>query len=376
MEKLFVCIIRIFHVRLYVNNCTIMLNSTLYDILFIPKYRILRYVLLSIVLFIFTYLETQRYSYLEELLPFALLTANMFFCNMIFSIIILKILSPLLFKRHYIFFWLLFFVLPFVIIYFQYMIIENFICKQFGIHYQQVNFVFPDLFLFFLNASIVPFIFSLCLLIFRINKYWMIENEQRLLIEASRIRIETELMKEQVSPALLCNTLHRGGVFAHTDPEETSDILMQLSKLLRYQLYDCGREKVLLDSEIHFLNRYLSILEYNECCSGHNISIAGKTMGILIPPLLFVPFLQSEIMLCRKSIIDVKICVRDNCLTFELTIESATKNTESINQELLKPNNSATRNETGIRRRLNQLYPQQHSLAVEPDRVLLTIQLW
>ena len=355
-------------------------NSTLYNILFSPKYRALRYVLLSIALSLFAYFEMlQRFPYVEEFLPFALLTANAFFCNMLFSIIILVILSSLLLKRHYLFFWLLFILLTFVIIYVQGFLIEIAILKHFDINFQKVSFASPKLLVVLFFASIQPFIFALCLFILRINKYWMIENEQRLQIEESRLRIETELMKEQVSPTLLCNTLHRGGVLAQTAPKETSDMLMQFSKLLRYQLYDCSQEKVLLDSEIHFLNRYLSILEYNECCFGYNISIAGETMGILIPPLLFVPFLQSEMMLCRKSIIDIKILVRDNCLTFELAIDSATKDTDSIKElsdrELLKPNNSATRNETGICHRLNQFYPQKHSLTVEPDRVLLTIQL-
>ena len=358
-----------------------MLSSTLYNFLFSPKYKIQRYILLSIVLFLFAYFEiSQRFYGVEELLPFALLTANTFLCNLIISIIILEILSPLLLKRRYLFFWLLFFLLPFMIIYFQYVIFENIICKHFGIHYQQGNLDFPELLVFLLNASIFSSLFFLGLLIIRLNKYWMIENEQKRLIEASRLRMEAELIKEQVSPALLCSTLHRSGASALTAPGETSDMLIQLSKLLRYQLYDCSQDKVLLDSEIHFLNSYLSILEYNEGCSGFNITTSGQTMGILIPPLLFVPFLQSEMTLCRKSDINIKILVCDNCLTFELIIVNATKKNESITepacQEELKTYNSTASNETGIHRRLNQFYPQKHSLIIESNHVILTIQLW
>ena len=348
-------------------NSADMLNLTLYDMLFAPKYRILRYILLSIVLFLFAYFEmSQRFPYVEELMPFALLTANAFFCNMIYSIIILGRLSHLLLKRHYIFFWLLFFTLTFVIIYFQYFSIEITILKYFDITFREVNLASPEALAFLLGASVQSLIFSVCLFILRINKYWMIENEQRLRIEASSLRIEAELMKEQVSPALLCSTLHRGGVLAQTAPKETSDMLMQFCKLLRYQLYDCSQEKVLLDSEIHFLNRYLSILEYNEGCSGFNISVSGQTTCILIPPLLLVPFLQSEMTLRKKSNIDIKILVRDNYLTFELLLACATDNTESIKE---------LSDEAGIRRRLNQFYPQRHSLTVEPYHALLTIQL-
>jgi len=191
----------------------------------------------------------------------------------------------------------------------------------------------------------------------RMLKYWNIEHENKLQIEASNIQMETESMKEQVAPSLLCSTLRKNGESAEMEPKETSAVLMQLSRLLRYQLYDCHQEKVLLESEVKFLREYLAILKYNDGCAGFNISVSGQTMGILIYPLLFVPFLQSEEHSDKDTFIDIGFHVGDDCLFFELT--------DSLVQ----------RNEGSIRNRLEQLYPQKYVLDIQPKHVLLKIQI-
>jgi sensor histidine kinase YesM len=191
----------------------------------------------------------------------------------------------------------------------------------------------------------------------RMLKYWNNEHENKLQIEASNIQMETESMKEQIAPSLLCSTLRKSGESAEMEPKETSAILMQLSRLLRYQLYDCRQKKVLLESEIKFLKEYLAILKYNRGCAGFDISVSGRTMGVFIPPLLFVPFLQSEESSDETAFIDIGFRVENGSLSFELS------------------DNRMQRDEEGVRKCLEQLYPQKYELDIQPKHVSLKIQI-
>ena len=70
-------------------------------------------------------------------------------------------------------------------------------------------------------------------------KEWMIENQR--VSQMENVLSEVEQLKEQVSPELLFKTLHHSGELTLTKPEKASKMLMKLSQLLRYQLYDCSR---------------------------------------------------------------------------------------------------------------------------------------
>lgn len=231
------------------------------------------------------------------------------------------------------------------------------ICRHFNIHYWRENTNFLHILTDMFSQNVLWIMVMSGVLMGRILKYWSSETQQKQQIQTSQLQMEAEFMKAQVSPSLLCRTLHKSGESAQKAPKETSGMLMLLSRMLRYQLYDCRHEKVLLESEIKFLNEYLSILKYNEACLSFSISVTGQTVGILIPPLLFVPFLQSEEIPGKHSDIDIRLIIHDHFLTFELR------------------DHYLSRNDENIRRRLDQLYPRKYNLVVEPEHVVLKIQI-
>ena len=333
-----------------------MFKSTTYSILISPEYSRLRYALLCVVLLTFAYSETS-YNYPNtETTAFVILVINSFLCKIIPTIILITALPLLLFKQRYATFWISMLIVIFASVLIQQVALESIICKYFGIYFWKENANSFYLFIDTLAKSALAFMVVLGVFMGRIFKYWNKENEQKQHILSSSLQMESETMKERISPTLLCETLHKSGESAIVAPEETSDILMRLSRLLRYQLYDCRQEKVLLESDIKFLSNYLSILQYNGGCSDFNISVSGKTIGILIPPLLFIPFLQTAKTSDNHSEIDIKIGVVGNLLTFDLT------------------DNHKERNDANVRRRLEQLYPQRYNLTIEPKYISLKIQ--
>ena len=126
-------------------------------------------------------------------------------------------------------------------------------------------------------------------------KYWLMENKRIAQLEKEHFQLEVEQLKEQINPVFLFNILNRAGGLALTDTEKTSKMLMDLSQILRYQLYDSTRMRVLLSSEITFLNDYLALQQLYSGNFEFSVKKGGEAGNILIPPLLFIPFVQNAI---------------------------------------------------------------------------------
>lgn len=218
-----------------------------------------------------------------------------------------------------------------------------------------------------LTVQFVQWLFALLgISMGNVYHYWY--NESAIKQEKQRIRLQmdAEMLKEQVAPALLCQTLHLSGKLARHDPEQASLRLLLLCRLLRYQLYDCQREEVLLDSELKFMNDYLTLVKQNGGCIDFSISVSGSTLGVFVPPLLFISFvndLQGELRVLFN------IC--DDLLTFSVaeTISGDTNrfiSTGSILSEVQQHR---------VNQRLMHLYDENYTLQMDLNCVLLEIPL-
>lgn len=386
-----------------------------YDILVSPKYRPLRYLCLCLAYLIFSYSEASYHYAHASAVPFASIVLVAFLSKTVASVFLLVLLVPLLLKRRYTSFLLLTLAITFTAVWLQQIVLEKMICRHFDLHYWRDNTDFLHTLIDIFSQNALWLMVISGVLMGRLLKYWSWEAEEKQQMETSQLQMESEFMKEQVSPSLLCGTLHRSGEAAQSAPKETSDMLMQLSRMLRYQLYDCRHEKVLLESEIKFLNEYLSILRYNEGCTDFSISVTGQTMGILIPPLLFVPFLQSEDdadtssqLIGNRTNLTASTSARpaDNHVNSNPDANAPTSTNARLTDNHASGNPDANdnpaarradihirfiiqdglltfdlkddrthRNDRNVRRRLERLYPQKHELTVEPEHLTLKIQI-
>src|SRR6185295_11462360 len=129
----------------------------------------------------------------------------------------------------------------------------------------------------------------------RVFKKWI--NDMQQMNELHQINLKTELeqLKSQVNPHFLFNTLNNLLVLTKTDPEKASQVLLGLSDLLRYQLYDSAREKILLSKDIDFIHNLLSLEKIRKNDFDYNIRTEGNTDGVTLPPFLFIPFVENAI---------------------------------------------------------------------------------
>lgn len=193
-------------------------------------------------------------------------------------------------------------------------------------------------------------------------------------LERSKTYAELEQLKNQINPHFLFNMLNNANVLTKKDPEKASQVLMKLSDLLRYQLYDSARDKVLLTSDIRFLEDFLNLEKIRRDSFEFLISKEGDLSGVQIPPLLFISFVENAVKhnndATKSSYVNLYFDVRNDELFFRC-----------INSKpmLRSVNNTGGLGLANVKRRLELLFPATHSLHIEddPERycVTLTIKL-
>lgn len=199
---------------------------------------------------------------------------------------------------------------------------------------------------------------------------WMVDKQLIDELEKSKAVAELEQLKNQINPHFLFNMLNNANVLTKKDPEKASQVLMKLSDLLRYQLYDSARDKVWLTSDIHFLEDFLNLEKVRRDSFDFLISKEGDLSGVQVPPLLFISFVENAVKhnndASKPSYVNLFFEVRNEGVFFKC-----------VNS---KPEQSAVSHSgglglTNIRRRLDLLFPSLHDLQIEETSAAYTVTL-
>jgi len=114
--------------------------------------------------------------------------------------------------------------------------------------------------------------------------------------ELKRVKLESELqlLRNQINPHFLFNVLNNIYSLSYTGSKKAPEAILKLSGMLRYMLYDCQNDEVSLNEEVTYLHNYI---ELQKVKSGDFIdmsfSVEGRTEGVIVPPLLFIPFFEN-----------------------------------------------------------------------------------
>lgn len=204
-------------------------------------------------------------------------------------------------------------------------------------------------------------------------KEWMMEHQRVSQLEKAHVSSEVERLKEQVSPELLFKTLHRSGELTMSEPDKASGMLIKLSQLLRYQLYDCNRTKVLLGSEIAFLKNYLTLEQSSRPCFDYELASEGEVNRVILPPLLFIPFVQYAVKAVHEQQPAVPVLLKIH-LKVEKNHLKAEKDSVLFTCTCAEVNLSAGGGLERIRQRLNLLYGDRYNLWLTEETIRLELK--
>ncbi|CAD0218265.1 sensor histidine kinase [Chryseobacterium sp. JV274] len=314
------------------------------------KYRILRHVLLIVLIGVVLYNSTPEITEptLVLLLFFLLFYSNMY------------VLVPrLLFKNKYAWYFLTILSILGLIIIFTKLFLAYF--GDADMNDDGLNIpLFSVLILVLIAASTSIKLFQ----------KWVVDKQLIFELEKSRTSAELEQLKNQINPHFLFNMLNNANVLTQKDPEKASQVLLRLSDLLRYQLYDSARDKVLLTSDIHFLEDFLNLERIRRDNFNFLISKEGNLSGVQIPPLLFISFVENAVKhnndSVKPSYVNIFFEIRDGELIFQCINSKPVLKAVSYSGGLGLVN---------IKRRLELLFPLTYSLKIVNDEQTFTVYL-
>lgn len=198
-------------------------------------------------------------------------------------------------------------------------------------------------------------------------------------LEKEKLNSELAFLKNQISPHFFFNSLNNIYALMNSNIQLAQDSVHKLSKLMRYLLYETDKETVLLEEEITFINNYLHLMKMR---ISQKVNISSKlpnsneVVGISIPPLLFMPFLENAfkhgISYRNSSFIDIGMTLYNNVI--RLTVSNSNHATNSE-----KPNIHSGIGLENVKKRLTLLFPNSHQLTVEKNSetyiIVLTITI-
>jgi len=207
-------------------------------------------------------------------------------------------------------------------------------------------------------------------------KYWWLKQKEGQRLEKEKINAELQLLKAQVHPDFLFRTLNNIYTHAVSSSPRTSGMLLKLSDLLSYMLYECDRPVVPLEKEIDMMKEYMQLEKIR-----HNdepeieINIKGELAGKNIAPFLLLPFIENSFkhssQMTEQFWINMDIRVEGDQFSMKLTNGMS----ENIDNQPLPGSNGLA----NVQKRLTLLYPGKHELKITSEQemsiVLLTIEL-
>src|SRR4030095_1890522 len=126
-------------------------------------------------------------------------------------------------------------------------------------------------------------------------KYWWLKQKEGQRLEKEKINAELQLLKAQVHPDFLFKTLNNIYTHSLSSSPRTPGMLLKLSELLSYMLYECDGSVVPLDKEIEMMKEYMQLEKIR-----HNdepeieMSVKGDLKGKSIAPFLLLPFIENS----------------------------------------------------------------------------------
>ncbi|MCS7035658.1 MAG: histidine kinase [Saprospiraceae bacterium] len=208
-----------------------------------------------------------------------------------------------------------------------------------------------------------------------ITDWWRYQQEKQIL-QTQTIQSELRFLKSQINPHFLFNTLNNLYALTLKKSDKAPEIVLKLSEIMRYMLYDCNERQVPLEREVQYIHNYLD-LERLRQPKGADIQFVteGFISDQMIAPLIFVPFLENSFKHGLNHHTRgggyVRLRLKVEGKQLEFSIENSKPDPPP------PPSTSGGIGLANVRQRLDLLYPGKYALDIqdEPHRYAVTLHM-
>jgi LytS/YehU family sensor histidine kinase len=227
----------------------------------------------------------------------------------------------------------------------------------------------------FYNLSIV--VFYLCFSVtLHLSKQWYLQRQHIRKIELEKLNTELEYLKAQINPHFLFNSINT--IFFQIDRKNTQarETLSRFSEMLRYQLYECNGHMIPVEKEVEYLRNYVELQRLRKD-ENYEIEFHCEegVKNFTVAPLLLIPFVENAFKYISH------FPDKPNRLAIALKYSKGNFEFEVFNTKdgFAKGGEAGGIGLKNVSRRLDLLYPNQHTLTIDPGndyfRITLTLTL-
>lgn len=193
---------------------------------------------------------------------------------------------------------------------------------------------------------------------------WFSNIQLKAELENQRLKNELELLKAQVNPHFLFNTLNNIDSLISKEPTKASKALITLSDIMRYMLYETKDQEVDLNSEISHIRDIVSLqmLRFRQT-DYVSYTVDGIPDGHKVAPLLFIPFIENAFKFAQFAGEIPVVAIRFEIINKEILF-TCINSFDPEKTSLLK-NHSGGLGLSNVKKQLEMLYPGRHTLKVE-----------
>lgn len=194
--------------------------------------------------------------------------------------------------------------------------------------------------------------------------------------QAARLQSELDYLKYQINPHFFMNTLNNIHALVDIDGELAKEAIIELSRLMRYLLYESNQPTVPISKELSFVQQYLELMRLR-CDDTVTISYerpsdSNLALQTCIPPMLLISFIENAfkhgISHKEHSFIQVSISCEDERFHFHC------HNSNFSNESTLQQQGGVGLD--NVRKRLELIYPGRYTLEIVPAETDFTVDLW
>ena len=207
----------------------------------------------------------------------------------------------------------------------------------------------------------------------KLLKRWWIKQKESQQLEREKINAELQLLKAQIHPGFLFNTLNNIYSFIINDSPVATDAIKKLSTMLRYIIYECNQPLVKLEKELKMIKGYIDLekIRYGENFN-MSLQIRGNANNKMICPLLLIPFLENSFkhgasQMLTHPWVNLDIVIEETNMYFNLSNSKPTLAGEKTITKGLGLSN--------VKKRLAILYPGTHLLNITEDVMSFNVSL-
>lgn len=201
---------------------------------------------------------------------------------------------------------------------------------------------------------------------------WLEEIKLKEELKQKTHETEMALVKSQLDPHFLFNTLNNIDVLMIDDAVEASEYLNKLSDILRFMLYETKTDKISLKKEIEYIEKYMELQKIRTSNANYiSFQISGVADNRSIAPMVFIPFIENAFKHATNKKLDhtieVKLIINMDSVLF-------------ICENKYDPNRKQQQDSNGlgndlIQKRLNLLYPAKHKLEINKTSDVYSVHL-